>query len=42
MVEDYLHADPYSQGYAALIEWVNPEATSTAELAARALRFRRG
>ena len=41
VVEDYLHGDPSSQGHAALIEWVNPEATSAAELAARALRFRR-
>jgi GNAT superfamily N-acetyltransferase len=42
VVEDYLHADPSSQGHAALIEWVNPEAISTAELAARAVRYRRG
>ncbi len=42
VVEDYLHSDPASRGHAALIEWINPDTVTPADLAGRTPPFRRG
>lgn len=39
VVHGYLRNDPESHGYAALIEWLNPEVTTAADAAARLGRF---
>lgn len=41
VVEDYLHVDPRSLGYAALIEWINMEVARPDDYAGRQLRFRK-
>jgi len=41
VVSDYLHHDPESRGYAALIEWLNPEVATAADLRAFDPRFAR-
>lgn len=39
VVHDYLHIDPRSAGYAALIEWINREAARPEDLARRKMAF---
>lgn len=41
VVRGYLHDDPASQGYAAVIEWLNPDLATGDEAARRDPRFRR-
>lgn len=41
VVSGYLKMDPESLGYAALIEWMNPEVATPADTAGRDPRFRR-
>lgn len=37
---DYLHHDPESRGYAAVIEWLNPEVATAADFNFRHTSFR--
>ena len=37
---DYLHHDPESLGYAAVIEWLNPEIATPSDYAVRHTSFR--
>jgi hypothetical protein len=39
VVHGYLRNDPESHGYAALIEWLNPDMTTPADSASRNTRF---
>jgi hypothetical protein len=39
VVASYLHLDPESLGYAAVIEWLNPQVAKPADFAARNSRF---
>lgn len=39
VVEDYLHHDPASLGWAALIEWLNPDLATPEDYSRRARRF---
>ena len=39
VVSDYLKNDPESLGYAALIEWLNPDVATPADSASRDTRF---
>jgi GNAT superfamily N-acetyltransferase len=41
VVANYLHHDPESMGYAAIIEWLNPNVAQPADYAGRDLRFAR-
>jgi len=41
VVHGYLHDDPESLGYAAVIEWLNPDLATPADVARRDPRFRR-
>lgn len=41
VVPDYLHHDPRSQGYAALIEWINAQVATPGDVARRPVRFQR-
>jgi ribosomal protein S18 acetylase RimI-like enzyme len=41
VVEDYLHRDPDSMGWAAIIEWINHKVASRADYAHRNPRFRK-
>ncbi len=41
VVADYLGSDPASQGYAALIEWINEEVATARDYEGRDLRFKR-
>ena len=39
VVANYLHLDPESRGYAAIIEWLNPELATPGDLLGRSSRF---
>jgi GNAT superfamily N-acetyltransferase len=41
VVADYLHQDPDSRGYAAIIEWLNPEIATPDDFRRRDVRFLR-
>ncbi|MEO8799283.1 MAG: hypothetical protein ABI551_15440 [Polyangiaceae bacterium] len=40
VVSEYLHYDPESLGYAAIIEWLNPLIAKPEDYSAREPRFR--
>ena len=42
VVANYLHSDPESLGYAAVIEWLNPQVASPEDFVGRDPRFIRG
>ena len=41
VVAGYLHEDPDSRGYAAIIEWVNPDAAQPGDVFVQPARFRK-